>query len=69
LASARTILISTHLLEDVQAMACSVIVLDRGSLRFEGTTDALAELSGVPSTDPPSLDEVRIGFLAAVQGV
>ncbi|MBI3466878.1 MAG: ATP-binding cassette domain-containing protein [Planctomycetes bacterium] len=35
----KTILLSTHILQEVQAMAVRVLFIDRGRLRFDGTTE------------------------------
>lgn len=35
----KTILLSTHILQEVQAMAGRVLFIDRGRLRFDGTTE------------------------------
>ncbi|WP_080636049.1 ATP-binding cassette domain-containing protein [Salinispora mooreana] len=37
----KAILVSTHLTEDLQALADRVLVLDHGQLRFDGTTQSL----------------------------
>jgi ABC-2 type transport system ATP-binding protein len=41
----KAILISTHLLEEVDALADRVVVMDRGRIRFEGGPDQLRALS------------------------
>lgn len=43
LATTATVLLSTHLIEDVAAIVERVIVLDAGSLHFDGTATQLAE--------------------------
>ena len=40
-----TVLLSTHLTEDVAALCSRVVVLDRGSVRFEGWTSDLAAVA------------------------
>jgi ABC-2 type transport system ATP-binding protein len=40
-----TVLLSTHLTEDVAALCSRVVVLDHGSVRFEGWTSDLAALA------------------------
>lgn len=46
LAADTTILISTHLAEDIAALGGQVLVMNEGSLRFDGTTAELALLGG-----------------------
>ena len=41
LGETRTILLSTHLLQEVQAMANRVLLISAGSLMFDGTPDEL----------------------------
>src|SRR5699024_4275551 len=41
-----TILISTHLSEDIAALGGNVLVMNEGQLRFSGTVDQLAVLAG-----------------------
>ena len=58
----RTVLLSTHQIEDVVTVCQRVIVLDRGRIRFEGEPTALAELArGRVWTSPSRVD----GALAA----
>ena len=46
LAPETTVLLSTHLTEDVTALCPRVVVLDRGRVRFDGPTAELAALAG-----------------------
>ena len=39
----RTILLSTHILQEVEAMASRVIMIDKGRLVYDGTVDGLRE--------------------------
>ncbi|WAT97626.1 ABC transporter ATP-binding protein [Streptomyces nigrescens] len=48
-------LLTTHLLEEVEALADRVVILVRGRVRREGTVAGLRERSGLPA---------RVGFLA-----
>jgi ABC-2 type transport system ATP-binding protein len=41
LAADRSVLMSSHLIEDVRALAQHIVVLDEGHLRFAGTVEAL----------------------------
>lgn len=60
LAANTSVLISTHLLEDVAAMATHVVVLHRGIVQFRGSPE---ELAGEAS---PGVDALRAGYLRAV---
>jgi len=53
LARERAVLLSTHILSDVEALASRVVILDRGRVRADGTPAALRE-----SLQAASLDEV-----------
>ena len=58
LAPETAVLLSTHLTEDVAALCSRVVVLDRGSVRFEGWTSELAALADrhVWDADRPAPD-------------
>lgn len=45
LGSGRAVLLSTHLSEDVAALASRTIVLDHGRVRYDGPIDGLAEIA------------------------
>jgi len=60
LGETRVVLLSTHLAEDVAAVAQSVLVLDSGQMRFDGSVQ---ELSGEEHSTGPGVEH---GFLAAV---
>lgn len=66
LSSDRCLLISTHLLEDVEALAQRVIILDEGAVRFDDTVDRLRALGGGQDTSPQAA--LRAGFMSVVQG-
>ncbi|WP_418058481.1 ABC transporter ATP-binding protein [Pimelobacter simplex] len=51
LAADRTVFISTHLLEDVEAFPGRVVVLNRGAVCFDGTTDDLAAYGRAGSSE------------------
>lgn len=59
-AATASVLISTHLLEDVAAMADHVLILDQGRVQFEGSTQELAGRA------TPTVDDLRSGYLRAV---
>lgn len=52
------VLLSTHLLEDVEALRARVVVLAAGTVRFEGSSTELAELGGGPGLRPAYLELV-----------
>lgn len=60
-----TVLIATHILEDVAALADRVKVLDHGSVVWEGTTSELGALGGAAGDD---VDHLRAGFTRLVGG-
>lgn len=47
-----SVLLSTHLLEDVEALQARVVVLAGGAVRFEGSSAEFAELGGGPGLRP-----------------
>ncbi len=63
----RVIILSTHLIEDVEAVADRVAVLHKGQLRFDGSVAAmLDEVSGkvwLIDAGPDELASLRGGFL------
>ncbi|MCB7135949.1 ATP-binding cassette domain-containing protein [Cellulosimicrobium marinum] len=62
IAEERQLLVSTHLLEDAAVVADRCLVLDAGTLLFDGTMDALLELA------PPAdrAERIRSAFLGLV---
>lgn len=67
LASHRSLLISTHLLEDVEATAQRVIVLEKGRVCFDGTTSQLQDKSS--DADESNQARLRSGFINVVSNV
>jgi ABC-2 type transport system ATP-binding protein len=62
----RTVLFSSHVLAEVEAVADRVVIIDRGHIVHEGTT---AELSGPDqAVVVGSPDSARLGELARVEG-
>lgn len=59
----RTLLISTHLSEDVAAVATQVVVLHDGTVAFDGSVDELCHESGASDRTGAA---VEAGFLARV---
>ncbi|MFW5830044.1 MAG: ABC transporter ATP-binding protein, partial [Planctomycetota bacterium] len=47
LAKEKTILLSTHILQEVEAIADRVVLIGEGRVRFQGTPDELAAESGL----------------------
>jgi len=58
----RSVLISTHLTEDVDALANQVLVLHRGRLLFQGTLAAFREVT----PDSPGSNDIERAFLATI---
>ncbi|MGJ7908637.1 ABC transporter ATP-binding protein [Actinopolyspora sp. H202] len=67
--STSTVIVSTHLVEDV-AVACNEVTLfDGGKLIFRGTPSELAELATSGAADVPSGDTtLERGYTAALRG-
>ncbi|MFE7117577.1 ABC transporter ATP-binding protein [Streptomyces sp. NPDC057654] len=66
LGTGRTVLLSTHQTEDVAALCSSVVVLDRGIVKFNGEPAALADVAAgrvwsSPERDPRALAGWRTG--------
>lgn len=59
----RTLLMSSHVMEDVVEVAARVVVLDQGRVRFDGAVSALQSLAPA-GTDPAKTAEV--GFLTMI---
>jgi ABC-2 type transport system ATP-binding protein len=59
-AEGRTVLISSHFLAEVTRTADRVLVVHRGTLRFDGS---LAELAGTPSSTAPDAAALEAAFL------
>jgi ABC-2 type transport system ATP-binding protein len=47
----RAVLLSTHILPDVEALAGRVVIVDRGRVKASGTPAALRESLGAASLD------------------
>lgn len=61
----KTVILSTHLCEDVAAIADRVVVLDEGTIRHEGTVETLVAAGGQGER---SGDSVERGFIAVLEG-
>jgi len=62
-AKERAVLLSTHLTDDVRAIADRVLIVDRGAIVFDGTPTEMADLGGGKPTDASALEA---GYLVAV---
>jgi len=60
-----TVLVSTHLVEDVKHMCDRVVVLDEGRIRYSGTP---AELTGAARPDAPGDTELERGYSSVLAG-
>ena len=67
-ASDRTVILSTHLTDDVEAMADRVVVLADGGIAFDGTPDELRGWATRVTGAASSLEDGYLSLLAA-QGV
>jgi ABC-2 type transport system ATP-binding protein len=61
-----TVLLSTHILEDISSMCDTVVVIDGGSIRFHGTP-ALLEHQGEHTSDIPEATPLERGYLAVTR--
>ncbi|MET7420694.1 ATP-binding cassette domain-containing protein [Dactylosporangium sp. NPDC005555] len=64
LRSHKVTVIATHLLEDVEALAETIVVVDAGSVRWTGNPRELAGAAGAPE----GLKGLRQGFQAVLEG-
>ncbi len=70
LAKEKTILFSTHILQEVEALADRIVILNEGSLVAQGTKRELAEKvrDSEKAAGDLSLEEIFIGLLMPPQG-
>jgi ABC-2 type transport system ATP-binding protein len=66
LGETRTVLLSTHLIEDVVSLCARIVVLAGGRVVFDGTADGLAERASAEHRDGRS--PVEAGFRAVTGG-
>lgn len=66
LGESSSVVVATHLVEDVAAACDRVIVFAQGVIRFDGTPDALAAFGD--RTDVEGDSPIERGYLAAVMG-
>lgn len=62
-----TVLLSTHLVEDVVASCAQVLVMNRGQIRFAGSVQNMKEMAGESSADDPSMSELDRAYLHIVR--
>ncbi|WP_242426919.1 MULTISPECIES: ABC transporter ATP-binding protein [unclassified Streptomyces] len=63
-----TVVVSTHLVEDVAAACTGVALIEAGRLAFQGTTAELTALGGEPAgADDPTTHAVERGYTAALR--
>jgi ABC-2 type transport system ATP-binding protein len=63
LRSDKIVIVATHLLEDVEALADWIVVIDRGSVRWKGTPNELSSKSG-----GDGIRGLRAGFQSVIGG-
>ena len=63
----RTVLFTTHYLEEAEALATRVIVIDHGEIRFDGTPDAFRGRFGAKRVE--YVGEALSGYNGAVQRI
>ncbi|MEO3975788.1 ABC transporter ATP-binding protein [Streptomyces sp. CAU 1734] len=63
--TASTVIVSTHLVEDVAAACTEVTLLERGRVAYRGTTGELTELGGEAPADEGSA--IERGYTAALR--
>lgn len=71
LAQEKTIIFSTHILQEVEALADRIVIINEGKLVAQGTKRELAEkvLNSGKAPGDLSLEEIFIGLLTPVKGV
>jgi len=62
LAAERTVVMSSHVVEDLAALASRLVVLNKGQIVFDGSVDELRSADSSGSRDPEA------GFLAILKG-
>ena len=65
---ADTVIISTHLIEDIVHVAETVLVFDQGTIRFSGTVAELENLGSHAGTDTRDMSLAEAGFMAVLAG-
>lgn len=62
-----SVLLATHLIDDVLMICARVVVLDAGRVAFDGSTSRLADL-GDATTDIPGSSPLERGYAALLEG-
>ncbi|MFE9041680.1 ABC transporter ATP-binding protein [Streptomyces sp. NPDC007818] len=62
-----TVVVSTHLVEDVAAACTEVALLEAGRLAFRGTTDELTALGAAAPADDAAANAIERGYTAALR--
>lgn len=65
MASRATVVLATHLLEDIRHTANRLLVFDRGRVAFDGSAAALAQL-GISDRDATAESDLESGYRAAL---
>ncbi|MGJ9619436.1 ABC transporter ATP-binding protein [Actinotignum schaalii] len=65
---ADTVIISTHLIEDIVHVAETVLVFDQGTIRFSGTVAELESLGSGTGIDTRDMSLAEAGFMAVLAG-
>lgn len=75
LAGERTVILSTHILREVEALASRVVVIAKGRIAARGTLDEVRAMAGAPTfkvvihADTPDAVPAAVGALAEVDQV
>jgi ABC-2 type transport system ATP-binding protein len=67
LGASATVVVSTHLVEDVAAACTEVTLLDAGRVAYRGTPDSLSALGGDEGTDGVGDNPIERGYTAALR--
>lgn len=59
-----TVVLATHLVEDVAVTCERVIILDRGAVRFAGTTEALCRQAGSVEVSGPAIEAAYLAIVS-----
>lgn len=62
-----SVIVSTHLIEDVRATCDAVVVLDRGRIRFTGSPADLERVPTLDGADSGAGSRIESGYLAVIK--
>ncbi len=68
MAQSKTIIFSSHILQEVEAIADRIVIIHEGHIVAQGTRDELTTLGGITGGKKPSLEELFISFLSVKKG-